>query len=228
MREFFSTEIAKLREMNFTDKRQYIWEYYKLHMLFIGIFVFLGGSLINIWFINPPMREYLYIAWQADHVPAVALEDFSENLNIIVENQGRYRASVRSYVMTDNPQFNQAIVTRFHALLSVGDVHAVIATSQGMQENADFGLIRHPEELLAVIRDTNQQLYAIVSERLLTITVEFEDDIPPVTDTMAIDISGAPLLVELDLSTDDLYLGFVSNSRQVDGVARALAVIFGL
>jgi len=196
-------------------------------MLFGGILIFIVGSLINVWFINPPKREYLYIAWQAPHVPHIALEELSDRIGVILDNNDRYQVSVRSYVLTDDVQMTQAIVTRFHALLSVGDIHAVISNRQGMQENAEFGLVRHPEEMMAVLRETNPPLYDIITERLLTITVELLDD-DPVTDTKAIDISGAPLLVELGFTMDDLYIGFVANSQRYEQLARALAVIFDL
>jgi len=232
IRRFFSREHAKLKEMTFAEKRWYIWEYYKIHIILIGFTLFVAGSLINIWFINPPRRDYLYISWQGDPVFAEVLDDMATRLGVIVPDYDRYRVSVNSYVMTGDPQMDQVLVSRFHAMLSVGDVHATITTGPGIQEAAEVGLIRPPVDVLAIIQESDPQLYYyIVAERLLTVTFSnvFDEDAPEVTDTMAIDISGAPLLVDIGIgSAEGVYLGVVVNSQQIEGIARALAVIFGM
>jgi len=128
----------------------------------------------------------------------------------------------------DDPQMNQAVITRFHALLSVGEIHATITTSQGIQEAADFSLIRSPAEILAIVNESNATLYEILTQRLLTITyMAFEEGAPDITETMAINISDAPMFVDMGFITDDLYLALISNSEQVEQVAQALAVMFG-
>jgi len=230
IRRFFSQEWAKLKEMNFTDKRQYIWEYYKIHIFVIGFSLFMIGSLINVWFINPPQRDYLYVAWQAGMVHTDPLDAMGERLGAIVPDQDRYQVTVRSYVRTGEPQMDQALVTRLHALISVGELHATITTSQGIQEGADFGLFRSPSEVIAIIQESNPALYEILTERLLTVTytLYFEEGATPNTGIMGINISGAPLLVDVGLGmVDNLYLAVISNSQQVEGIARALAVMFG-
>jgi len=224
MRKFFSTEFAKLKEMTFTEKRQYIWEYYKLHLLFIGVGLFAVGSLINIWFINPPKRDYLYIPWQAGDVEWQALNDFSEKLSIIAHNQDRYRVTVRSYVLGHDQRRNRGLVTAFHARLTAGDIHAVIATSEVMKENAEHGLTRPMTEVMDILRETNQLIYDKLAERLLT--VSFERDDMTITDSMAVSISGAPMLAALGLDTEDLYLAIIINSHQFERIASALAAIF--
>jgi len=227
IRRFFSAEMKKLKAMNFAEKRQYIWEYYKLHIFFIGFGAFIVGSFINIWFINPPKQDYLYIAWQAGFVHTQPLEELSEKLSVIVHDPERYRVSVRAYVLGEDLQLNQALATRFHALLTTGGVHAIITTSEGIQESAEFGLLKSPEVVLAIIREYDRTLYDKLTERLLTITFEIrEEDTPGITDIMAINISGTPMLMDVDLGMDNLYLGVVSNSQQFDGIARALAAMF--
>jgi len=225
MRKFFSTEYAKLKGMTFTEIRQYIWEYYKLHFLAIGIGAFIVGGLINIWFINPPKQEYLYIPWEAEAVPPESLVWLSEELSAIVPNQERYRVLVRSYVLGHDQRTNQSIVASFRARLSVGDIHAVITTRDVIQENSNIGLLRHMGEVIAIIQETNPSFYEEISERLLTITYTVSEG-HDITDIMAISLKNAPLLTRLGFETDDLYLGIIANSWHFDRIARALAVIF--
>jgi len=218
--------MGKLREMNFTDKRQYIWEYYKLHIIFTAMGLFMIGSLINVWFINPPLRDHLYIAWQAFPVHSDTLEEISEELSVIVYDQDRYRVSVRSYVLTDDMQIDQAIITRFHALLSVGDIHALITTREDIQDGAEFGLLRPMTEVLAIIQSSSPSLYEEISGRLLTVTYTDMDSEYTITDVMGIDLSGAPLLLEHGLTMGDMYLAVIINSEHFEELAQALAVIF--
>ena len=232
IRKFFSREIGKLKEMTFAEQRWYIWEYYKLHIIAIGTVLFIGGSLINIWFINPPKQDYLYIPWEAVHIHMDTLDALGERLGVVVPDPERYRVAVRSYVITgEDPQITQALSTRFYALLTTGGLHATITTSIGIQANADFGLTRSTAEVMAIVHDTNPALYEVLTQRLMVVTYIGQDsygnDIE-ITDSMGISISGAPLLMELGITMDDLYLGVITNSLQFEGIARALAVMFDL
>ena len=226
MRKFFKEEGAKLKEMNFTDKRQYIWEYYKLHIFVIGFAIIFIGGLINVWFINPPKRDYLYIAWQAWFVPPEQLEELSQRLNVIVENQERYQVSVRSYVLTGEPQMDQAIVTRFHAMLSVGDVHAIVIESATITEYAEVGMIMPVHELVDAVRDLSPALYNDITNRIRPVTYTPRDEDTPVTDMMAISLYGAPLLTELEIISTDLYLGVLVNTNHFYELAKILQVLF--
>ena len=53
LREYIRGERAKLKAMTFNEKRLYIWEYYKLHILGLIIVVGVSGAFINNVIINP-------------------------------------------------------------------------------------------------------------------------------------------------------------------------------
>ena len=226
IRKFFATEGAKLKEMNFTDKRQYIWEYYKLHIFALGCLIVVTGSIVNNVFINPPMRDYLYIAWQAGMVPQEALQDMSERLSVIAEDQERYWVTVRSYELTGDPQMDQAIITRFHAILTVGDLHAMITTGEWIEQNAVFGIIRPVDDLLAAVEELCPALYEKITDRISTITFTPRDEEVAITDRMAISLLDAPLFTEAGFVTEDLYLCIIINSDRVYETAKALWVMF--
>ena len=228
IKRFFSQEWAKLKVMNFTDKRQYIWEYYKIHLIATGFALFMIGSLINIWFINPPRRDHFYVAWQAGHVFTETLDEMGRRLSVIVPDEDRYRVSVNSYVLVDEPQVDQALITRFSAMITVGDLHATIISREGIQEGAEFGILRSPAEVLTIIRELDAALYEELTGRLLTITYyEWHDeDAPAITDTMGIRVGGSPMMVDLGIMTEDLYLGVIVNSQQLEATAHALMVMF--
>ena len=225
IRQFFSREWAKLKEMTFEEKRWYIWEYYKLHIFILVLVLFIAGSIINN-IINPPRQDYLYVAWQADLVTTDMLENLSERLSVIVDDPDNYAVSVRMYTLTDDPQMNMALITRFHAMLSLGEVHVLFTTGYDVYDFAEAGITAPLDEVLAIIRDTNPALYGAVYERLITITFtpEWEDE--ALTEIMGIHMGGSPLLAELGFISDDLYFGIVGNAHRPESTAELLRVFF--
>ena len=224
IRNFFAQEGAKLKVMNFTEKRQYIWEYYKLHIFGTAFILLLAGSLIHNW-LNPPPNDYVYIAWMAEPMPTANLNELEDRLSVIItEDPYRYAVTVRSYVLTGEPQMDQALVTRFTALLSIGALHVIMSTEEGVQINAEAGIIGPVHEMLAKLRQAAPAIYNDIAHRLLTITFTSFDD-PPVTDTMAINLYGSSLLAELGFITDDLFFTVVINAERPYETAKALELM---
>ena len=222
IRNFLTEETAKLREMNFTDKRQYIWEYYKLQLLGLVIVLALLGSFIHTRF-NPPKGEYLYIAWMSHFVTYQHLSDLSTSLNTIIDEEKHYEVLVRSYVFTGDPQMDHAIQMRFFSLLSIGSVDAVIQSKEDLEANAIFGIVQPVHGLVSAIEALDPEMHSIISDRLLTITFDdIDNEGETITDTMAICIQGSPLLTALGFPTDDLYIGIVINSEKYYELAKAI------
>jgi len=228
IKRFFAQEWAKLRVMNFREKREYIWEYYKIHIILTAFALFVIGSFINVWFINPPPRHHLHIAWQAGIIHTDSLDELGDRLSVIVPDQDRYRVTVQSYVLMDEPQLDEALMTRFVVMITAGDLHATISSSQGILEGAEFGFIKPITSVLDVVREYNQELYEYFADRLLTIsyTLWLEEDTPTHTDAMGIRISGAPMLLDMGIMWEGLYLGIIVNSTQIDATAHALLAMF--
>jgi len=228
IKRFFRQEGAKLKEMNFTEKRQYIWEYYKLHIIASLILLVFAGSIINNRFINPPMREYLYVVWQAYHVMPDRLDSLSENLSVIVEDPDRYAVFVHSYVLSGEPQMDQALFTRFSGLLSLGQLHIIISSRDETEGNAMGRIIKPVHDFVAYFGEQNPELKEEIEGRvtIFTFTDTSVQGDTEVTDAMAISLAGAPLLEELGFFTEDLYLNVVINAYNYYEIAKALTVMF--
>jgi len=227
IRNFFKTEWAKLKPMNFTDKRQYIWEYYKLHI--IVFFIALGAIayMINTMILNPPKRDYIYIAWQGVIIHSDPLEELGRELSVIIEDEDRYQVTIRSYLLTGDAQMDQALITRFFAMMHVGDVHAMIGTSVSMINAAEDSITKSVHEVLAYVRTLDPELYEYLAPRAPIMVFFAEDDTDtPTMDTMAISLHGSPLLYELGIPSEDLYLGIIANSEHYYELAKALVVMF--
>lgn len=229
MGAFFRTEWGKLRVMSFRDKRQYIWEYYKVHIFIFAIVGFIIGSLINVWFINPPKRDYLYIAWlDLQFVSSAQLERLGHNLDIIVTDPDRYQVLATSYAMTDNPELNMALQSRFTALLSTGSIDVFLTPQEGVQELAVHGMIRPISFVMEEVYKINPELYAYLTDRLLILTFTSEGAEAYMTEPMAISMADSPLFPYLEIDASDLYFAMVINSNKAYELAKSLEAIFGM
>jgi len=224
LKNFFKSERAKMREMSFVEKRWYIWEYYKLHLVAVIFVIGLIGYFINHVFINPPQRDYLYIAWVGPLVYQGSLNEIGENLGVIVNDPYRERVLVTSYAFTDNPQMDSALQQRFFAMIQTGAIDLFLTPQQGAQELAEGELSRPMHEVMEYVAAISPALYQQISNRLLTITFEIEGHTH--TDVMAVSLANTPFFEYLGLNANELYLAVVMNTQNFDRIAKALEAIF--
>jgi len=225
IKNFCKVEWSKLREMSFKDKRQYIWEYYKLHIIGILVFAIFVWSMLNTFIFNPAKREYLYIAWIGIPVFTESLTDLGNEFSIIVEDETREAVFVIDYTLTENRQLNNSLQTRFFAMLQSGSMDLFFTTYQGAYELATEGFSTPVYDVLESVRNKNPELYRNLQGRLTTITYQRNDVL--FTNIMAISLSDAIFFESFDFPSSDLYLAVVSsNPERFDRVAKLLEVIF--
>lgn len=227
IKNFFNTELAKMKEMNFTEKRQYIWEYYRAHIIGFGIVAFIVGSLINVWFINPPKDEYLHFAWLYPNLPQAQFTALEQDLSAIVPDPDRQLVAVFSYALTDNPEANMALQTRFFALIQSGSVDALLVQESELVGVAEQMFLQPVTGLMEYVAARNPELYTKLSQRTTTITYQVDDE-PPVTDIMAISLEGAPLFEYHNFPTQGLQIGMMLNANRFYEMAKALEFIFDM
>jgi len=212
MKNFIKTEWAKLREMNFAEKRWYVWEYYKFQIFGFFVIVFIIGSIINSR-LNPRPDEYLYIGWIGISAAPFQLSDLAGELSVIVEDTERQIVVITDYSMTENNQVNRALQTRFMALIQIGAMDAFITTREGFEGLYEEGFIRHVDEVINYSE-------VVLEERLLAIN---DEEAPP--QFYAISIEGSPLLEQLGIESSDAYLCVILNTQRFCAIAKALEVL---
>jgi hypothetical protein len=195
-------ELAKFRKMNFSEKRWYIWEYYRLHIGGFILVLIIAASIFNIAR-NPAPQNFLYIAWVNTPVNAHMLADLQENLSVIVDDE--QTVTIGDFAMQDNPQANSHLQTRFTAYLLIGAIDAVITTRDWADEAAEKEIIRDIYDVKIFLPDD------FLHDRI------FE---------YAISLEGSPLLTELGFDTHDLFLCMIANTHRFDAIAKALEVLF--
>ncbi|MCL1844070.1 MAG: hypothetical protein FWF79_09675 [Defluviitaleaceae bacterium] len=214
MKSFLKKEWAKMSEMSAAEKRWYLWEYYKLHFFAFFSIVFFIGYIINIRFINPPMRDYMYIAWVGEALPHFQLLEIGEQLSVIVEDPERQIVSVTDYSFTDNPQVNMALQTRFMGLLQMGALDVFITTREGVYGFIEEGFIRTVYDVTGFLAENNPQVY---NELELFVVEPY---------AAAVSLENSPFMQRLGIDTSDLYLCVVVNTERFYEISKALEVLF--
>ena len=221
------TEWEKLAPMNFTERRQYIWEYYKLHIFALLVLVFMAGSLMNTLIFNPPRQDFLYFVWIGPQVSPFELDDFAEDLNIIVENPNRYVVRAANYCIQGlDPQTAMALRTRLVAQVQMRRLDVFMLTKEELYDLSSSGLILPIMLFMDALEELNPITHEIMAQRLVEITFFYMEDEYATTGYMAASLVDVPFFDKFDIGTDNLYLAIVINSERFERAARALEVIF--
>jgi len=227
LKEKIRIEIAKLREMNFKSKMEYIWEYYKFLLIGLVIFLILIGSLINSFFINPQPQTALHISWNAGFVLHEQLDEMADELTarLIDKDKNEAVLATLSMTSTDDPSMDMANQQRLVAMLAAGEIDVFIVDREQLVEYAIVGFIQPMEHILAEIRHTDPAVYDYIIERSVYAEYEieegsFEDRI------MGISVKNSDLLKELDYYEYDLFFSLVSTSKRQENAKAALIEFF--
>ena len=155
-REHLAKEKKKLKEMTFKEKLDYIWTYYKLHILAFLFIAVIAGSLVYTA-MNPPLPAYIEAA-MCDVYMGEAVE---EALIELLHGAGLYepsqeRISATYFNNSDDPNLQIAMSQRFMAMLAATELDIIIASGEAFEGFINEGIImpisdaglQYPEELL--------------------------------------------------------------------------------
>ncbi len=177
------TNKAKFQEMNRKQKAEYIREYYKLHIIFGAIGLFIIGSLCNAWFINPPPKTAVHVVFIGTDISSEGSASLEKELNtvIVTKEMGNKKVVVSTYYLesdgAEQPQMDMTTQMKFMANISASELDILVldetqfkdlATTQQMFLPLDQIL---PEDMLVKLEDklvrlkaeedTEQQIYGI-------------------------------------------------------------------
>jgi hypothetical protein len=210
-KESIREEIAKLKKMTFREKRQHIWEYYKLHFLLTGIAAFLVISFAR-HLMNPPKENFVYIAWFGPVIAQIQLDALNEKLEPVIPYPERQQITIESFALTENPATNQATGARFVAKMSAGEVDVILTTQPGLEEIHEILLIRPVYDLL--------EAFGKIDHRELTLYYINGQ-------AVGISLANASALKAVDIDTDDLYLAVFAATQRIENIALVLRGMFG-
>jgi len=227
LKERYKIEVAKLRQMPFKKKMEYIWEYYKIPIIAIILITAIIGSLINTIFINPAPQIVLAISWNAGYVFEEQIEDLKTSLqDKILDEYKNERIDVMHMFFTeDDPMISMANIQRLAAMVAAGAIDIFILSSDQLEDYSLTGYIQPMENILSEIKTLNPFVYESIEEKLTYALHELEDG-STVERIMGIDIKDAPLLSELNFFELERFLSLSITAVNRENAAKAIIAFF--
>ena len=226
------SEREKLREMKFKEKIEYIWEYYKYHIIGVAIALAILGSLLNTFIFNPQPDVGLFIAWNAGFVDQERLEDLSATLNehMTFQTEGEVADVSRFFTATDDPQMSVAHIQRLVAMITAGAIDVFIVDSELFAEYSYIGYIVPLDEVLSLVESINPDVHAIIMNEATFALYSDHNEVVS-EQLMGIRLADSPLLLELGVINPDLYwmdwyFGISVTTGNLKNIAHALIMMF--
>ena len=219
-------EWLKMKQMGLQEKRQYIWDYYKLHLFGSLILLILAGSFVNAIFINPPERNFIYIAWVNPPVATGVLDAISDALVYQAEVPDRYTVRAASYsTYGASPQVITALQTRFFAQMQLGELDLFVLTQDELLQFTENGWLIPMSQFLEWLGDSRPALRSAIEGRLAEVRFGEEGGVMS-SDYVAASLSGLPFFEQLGISAEGLYIALAANTVRVGNIAIVLEVLF--
>jgi hypothetical protein len=224
---FFKGEAAKLKQMNFTEKRQYIWEYYKLHFGLTLLVLFIAYGFLDAWVLNPAKDELLNVAWLAENEIEEKFTTIQDALiPAIVTDPEKETCTVYSFAETGDPQFDMARGQQFQALLSSGQLDIFIVSGwDAVSEFAAIGYLNPVTDLMDELKAADPSSYEKIAPNITIGTFTTEDG-ESFTGEYGISLKDAQFINGLSFVSQDLYLCACVTSEKLPAMAKAVQVFF--
>jgi len=223
-------EITKLRTMSFKEKAEYIWEYYKLILIGIVVFLLIAGSIINTVFINPPAQTALLIEWSADFVMHEQLEGLADVLTEHLVDESANEVVMASLFFEDvpDPQMQMAMISRRMAMIATGELDVFVQSAEQLEENAMMGVVMPLENMLADIEARYPSVFGTIGENLVYAQHDLHEPggLGGQERIVGIDIGGSPLLRELGFHEGEFIFSVVASSNRLENALSALVLLF--
>ena len=227
LKEKLKLEKEKLREMNFKQKMEYLWEYYKLPFFGILIGVAIIAALINTWFFDTSPKTVFFIAWSTGYATEETLEGIVEILedHLEIDRQSE-RVEISSFVsFDDNPTMIMANMSRMAAMVAVGDIDAFILDPLMVADYSEVQYLKPLDDVLAEIRLIDPVTYSLIEDRLIR-TLHGPDEPGTEIRITGIDISSCPLFMEVGIFQEDLIFSVAVTSDNFDMVVGTIIRFF--
>ena len=224
-KEKVKIEIAKLRKMDFKTKMEYIWEYYKLLLIGLVIFLIIIGGLINTWFINPPPDTALFISWNSGFIFDEHIDELTNILNSrLIEEKENSTVVISPMLFGDgDPTLEIANSQRLVAMVAAGQIDIFILDSAMLKDYARNGFIQPMDTVLTEVRSIDSGAYGRIEEKLTYAMYESEEGVFN-SHMMGVDISDNPLINEHVFFDQELFLCLSVTAANIENVAKTLII----
>ena len=221
MKEKLRAEWKKIQSMQGREKWEYIWGYYKIHIIGVSAALLMTGSIVNDIFINPPPSSVLTIAWMGGFEMEWQLNALRDALYpMVVEDPSSETVHILTFFITGtDPQQDMAQHTRFSAMVAARELDIVIGTLEYNEEAEILALGMAPSWFFSDLRPFLAQA-GIEPDGV--IFYEAEEGYPV---AFAVPMEGSALFEEVGLFTEGRWLGIVGNTLRDEAVTYAVRAL---
>lgn len=226
--------IWRVKDIHGIKKIGYIWEYYKLPIVIICIFLYIAGYMIygSMTHKDTVLYTALINVSAGDSLTETLSTDFLGYLGANAKKEKVYLYD-GLYLTADESDVDYGYVyasnTKITASIAAAQLDVVLMDRNAFDILAKKGYLCNMEQFL--LENTPPDLYKKLRDALVTNTVIIEDnsldaELDPsvvytsVTDEfpMAVDLSGSPLILKEGFD-GALYLGIISNAPHTETAA---------
>ena len=226
LKKQFRLEMSKLQKMTFKKKAEYIWEYYRFHLMgIVGALILVVSITIGI--LTPSPDTVLFVAWTG-----FTTETQRENLvyelsAAVVDESEHEQVDVVLFLSGgDDPMITMANMQRLVAMVASGQIDVFILDSETLKNYSVTGFVQPLESILTEVARANPSVYRIIEE--YAFITDFEVDTGVYSEQiMGISLTYAPLIEEINFFYPyDLFFAVSSTSQQVENATKALIAFF--
>lgn len=201
------TEKEKLKDMNFKQKLEYLWEYYRIHALAVVAIIALVIYIIY-GILNPGVSTKFYAALINSPINPEVIDEYEKDFTGYLELD----PNRENVVLNDTFNFNVDVTytanvkQTLQAYVAAAEVDVIIAPEKEFSEYASYG---------AVIKLSDQlptDLYSSLTDHFFISATE--DD--PEKSAYGIYINDTKLYAENSVTKDPYIIGIVANSKHKD------------
>ena len=220
MKENLRAEWKKILGLKGAERREYIWTYYKIHIIATLATVFIVGSIINDTIINPPPTPILTIAWMGFEFDE-SLDAVREALNsAMIEEPENEVVHILTFFTLGDPQHDMAQQQRFVAMAAANELDIIVGEFHHIEEFDATSIGIAPADFFGDLRPFLSEA-GVEPEGLRFHDNEFDGTVG-----FAIPIETSPVLQNVGVFLENRYLGVVVNTLRDEAVTDAIRVLW--
>ena len=201
-----------LANKTFIEKVDYIWTYYKLHIIgFLVLFFFVGSYISNL--INR-QEVYCNITYVGNSINAQELEPIKNTLSDTLLQNSKKQVILFDYIFTDiNTDTGIAMKQKLHVNIAAQQIDFAIVNKKFFEENFSSEMFMNLESLngFSELPISNHELLKQTDSNGST--------------TYGISVKNLNLLKDVHYGNDEYYLVVISNTEHKDAVMNVLKTV---
>jgi len=206
--------MVDLSSMSKKKKAEYIWEYYKLHIIAVFVIIFIVAS-----FIHGQITKVDYVfnlTLIGNNVDDNKKTEVAKHLtNFVIKNGEQKKQAIIDVIPLEgsskaNASMSSISTQKFIANISVGGIDVIILDKAMFQSFATKGMFLRLDNIsqLSLASIKNEKLQAIGDDKVKAV--------------YAINADNIKILKDMGFDTDNMVIGIISTCKQKDKAASVL------